>query len=94
MRTLVLPPPADGVTYAASEVAAIAGVRIATVRDWVARGFSRSGETVQLRSLRVPRGRFAPVDVCGFLATVNGMTVEVAREGRFPVSLEQHASSI
>jgi len=34
---------------------------------------------VRLRSLRVPRGRIAPQDLCEFLSAANGLKVEVRR---------------
>lgn len=70
-------PPADGCSYRAAEVAGLLDVRLATVRDWISRGVGG----VRLRTLRVPRGRVAPADLCAFLSAVNGREVRLTAKG-------------
>jgi len=74
-----IPPPSQGATYTARDVAALAGVAEATVRGWIARGVRVGGQCVRLASLRAPRGRIAPSALCEFLALANGCDVVLGR---------------
>lgn len=76
-RMWQIPPPAEGATYSAADVARITGVSEATVRGWVCRGLKVSGGEVKLQTLRAPRGRITPAALCVFLETVNGVKVLV-----------------
>ena len=76
--TLFIPPPADGVTYTAGEVAEMFGYKVSGVKDLIARGRLVDGERLYLRPLRIPRGRISPGELCSFLGAVNGIRVEVA----------------
>ena len=69
-------PPADGSSYSRDEVAALVPTSRRAVEHWIQDGVCG----VRLRSLRVPRGRIAPADLCEFLSVVNEMKVEVKEE--------------
>ena len=74
---MTLPPPADGMSYAAEEVAAICGVEVKTVRQWIWRG-KRSAKRKgfrRLTSLATPRGHVAPRELCDWMSEVNGIRV-------------------
>jgi len=71
----LISPPADGNAYTRDEVARLADVSHSTLRSWIRDGI----KGVRLQSLRVPRGRIAPPDLCEFLSRVNGLAVEVRR---------------
>lgn len=75
----LIPPPTKGAAYPAAEVARIAGVSLATVRAWVSRGLKVEGQPMRLRTLRAPRGRIAPADLCEFLSAVNEREVRIER---------------
>jgi hypothetical protein len=76
-----LPRPRSGAAYTVAEVAELTGAAEATVRTWISRGLEVGYGNVRLRTLRAPRGRIAPGSLCRFLATVNGLDVELEREG-------------
>jgi len=73
-----IPPPADGVTYTIDEIASMLGYKPSAVKDLIARGRLVDGEQVRLHTLRIPRGRIAPNELCSFLSSINGIRVEVA----------------
>jgi len=74
-ETWRIPAPASGGLYTQTELAGLLGVKVCTVRDWVARG--NRGE--RLHALRVPRGRITPAEVRRFLEAVNGVPVALER---------------
>jgi len=69
----LLTPPADGDSYSRDEVMTITASSRRAVEHWIQDGVCG----VRLRSLRVPRGRIAPGDLCEFLSVVNGMKVKI-----------------
>ena len=82
-KPLSLPLPRHGGAYRRREVADVLGVVVGTVSSWVSKGRPRADDPaviVYLRSLTMPRGRFAPEDVCEFLAATNGVAVYVRQD--------------
>ena len=83
--TLEIPPPENGCTYTAAEVAKVCRVGRKTVRNWMSTAGRRAnGATVRLATLAVPAGEVAPEALCRFLSRVNLCDVTVKPHGASP----------